>query len=557
MSPTDPPGSPVKPQSKLFVRSEVMSVIHHLLANADLSKQERAKQIKRIRAIEAQDVVQEILIKELSRSPSGDTLHVIVELLMEIGHIDMLSDKLWDVIRDPNTTDEVKDAANLILRHLGDNSDPDLYLEYLDDPQGLIARETSRMLEVSSENPETLIDFVDFILSLNPEDQVRLVASLQRDYPSDHLVNLFVPLLESDPNPGLWEQLVVNLGETKSPRAAQSLQWLTQWPEERLPVPLKLVQKSLKQLQLAGALRETDSTAADAEAIIKGTTPFRSYATLYDGIGNQGLLFSRQRANADIALLCVAINDTHGIMDCFGFYQLSEGDFQRIAEKFHEGATKIDVPPEYVARKLNQALELNRSLCHRIPYEFQCWLPLLSDITPASSTESVLDDEWIKASWEDETYNLYQHPDFNSWFLEPGDEPIVTTVLNDVLASLQIVLESNQELDKVTLFAELDAHAMHLARKLMEDEGWRNRFINRLSDSAYLLDCQQTNTFRSLAATEAHKLIHLKPEDELKGFILAYGRRCVLEELLRYRTGSVHYDKLSPIVDDLVTYWGL
>lgn len=87
MSPTDPPGSPVKAQSKLFVRSEVMSVIHHLLANADLSKQERAKQIKRIRAIEAQDVVQDILIKELSRSPSGDTLHIIVELLMEIGHI--------------------------------------------------------------------------------------------------------------------------------------------------------------------------------------------------------------------------------------------------------------------------------------------------------------------------------------------------------------------------------------------------------------------------------------------------------------------------------------
>ena len=53
-------------------------------------------------------------------------------------------------------------TANLILRHLGDNSDPDLYLEYLEDPKGLIGRETERMLEVSSENPETLIDFIDF-----------------------------------------------------------------------------------------------------------------------------------------------------------------------------------------------------------------------------------------------------------------------------------------------------------------------------------------------------------------------------------------------------------
>ena len=410
MNSTPPPDSPSK-ANKLIIRSEVLAVIRHLASVTDLPKAERVKHTKRLQDIPYPQEVQEVLVKELARTAQQDVLQVISQLLMELGEIDFLSDRLWQVIRDPNTSDEVKDASNLILRHLGDSTDPDLYLEYLQDPQGLIGRETVRMLEVSSENPEALVDFIDFILSLGREDQVRLISALQHDYPSDYLVNILVPLLESDPAPELWPVLIEGLSSTKSPYAAELLLRLNQWGEDRLPIPKKQITRALKQLQIAGAYRPESPPPAslltdNPPALIKDAEPYQCFATLSDGIGNQGLLFSRQRANGDIIMISVAINDVHGIIDCFGFFQLSIGDFHRIIEKFHEGATKIKVTPEYCAFKLIHAEQLN-TLQALHPVRYRCWRPILSNIEPFEVTDvtgQYLD--WVKAEWYEETNNL-------------------------------------------------------------------------------------------------------------------------------------------------------
>lgn len=547
-------------KNKLIIRSEVLSAIRHLTSLEDPPKQERIKQLKRLYELNCAEDVQDVLVKELSRCATPKTLHIITEFLMELGEIGYLHERLWNLIRDPKVPDEIKDASNLVLRHLGDPSDPDLYLEYLQDPQGLIGRETIRMLEVSSENPEALIDFIDFILSLPTEDQVRLVKSLQRDYPSEYLVNIYVPLLESDPTPELWEQLVVNLGETRSPYAADVLHRVSQWPEDRLPVPVKLINTSLKKLQLAGAYHP-EQPAADflhpetPHPLVKDTLMYQCYATICDGIGNQGILFSRQRPNGDISMLSAAVNDVHGIIDCFGFYQLSVGDFHKIIEKFHEGATKIKVTPEYCVYKMLLAETLNQERAFRIPYEYRCWRPLLEGIEGASPPE--LDDppqDWVRREWFTETYNLYQHPDFNSWFLEQGDEPGVTRWLQKVVLHTEALLgEKNPDLE--VYFQQLEEIADALVLELL-DTPWRELTQKRLSEAAYLLNMQNTNTFRNLAATEAYKLRTVGDRHLLlPGFMRHYGRRCVGEELLRMRIGSATYEQLTPIVDALLDRW--
>src|SRR5262249_440736 len=154
--------SPPPAASKLFIRSEVLSVINHLVAIDSPTREEKIKQIKRLAGIEDQQSVQKILVKELQRAgSSAKPLQPVTELLMEVGRLEILHDPLWSIIQSRDASDEAKDAANLVLRHLGDRGDPNLYLEYLDDPEGLINRETERMLKVSAENPEALIDFID------------------------------------------------------------------------------------------------------------------------------------------------------------------------------------------------------------------------------------------------------------------------------------------------------------------------------------------------------------------------------------------------------------
>ncbi len=552
------PGSSSHP-SKLVIRSEVLAVVQHLVSMADAPKNERLKQLKRLQDIQPQEPVLDVLVKELQRSGSTQTMQVVMQLLMELGNIEYLQDKLWAVIQDPKVPDEIKDASNLVLRHLGDTTDPDLYLEYLQDPQGLIGRETIRMLEVSTENPEALIDFIDFILSLEAPDQARLLGTLQHDYPSEYLVNIYIPLLLSDPSPELWEQLVQNLGETRSAKAAQILSRLSLWSEDRLPIPERLISKALKQLQLAGVYQpgeeDAEHPAEEPHSLAKETLPFQCFLTISDGIGNQGLLFSRQRANGDITMMCVALNDVHGLIDCFGFYQVSTGDFFKIVDKFHEGATKIKVSPEFAAYKLGLAESRNFANAFRLPYEYWCWQPMMSDILPQPPEDLEQFDQWVRKDWLEETDNLYQHPDFTSWFLEQGDDPVVTKVLQEVVTKTQLYLAADGDQEEAGYFQDLEQLADAMMLELYTTD-WRPLMMYRLSEAAYLLHCQNTHTFRNLAATEAYKLqSETDPQKALTGFVRAFGRRCVGEELLRLRASSAKVEGLSELVDAVLAHW--
>src|SRR4051812_5471348 len=120
MNQTPPPQSTHSGPSKLMIRSEVLAVIRHLTSRVDPPRQEMVKQLKRLQEISNQAHVQDILVKELWRCQNAETMRIITQLLMELGSLDTLQEPLWTIIRDPKASDDVKDTANLILRHLGD-----------------------------------------------------------------------------------------------------------------------------------------------------------------------------------------------------------------------------------------------------------------------------------------------------------------------------------------------------------------------------------------------------------------------------------------------------
>lgn len=548
---TQPPASP----SKLFIRSEVLAVIDYLHTVDNPAKQDKIKQYKRLQAIEDQETVQKILIKELQRAGNLRSIQAISELLMELGTIDFVQKPLWALIENPATTDEIKDAANLILRQLGDQTDPNLYLEYLDDPAGLINRETERMLEVSTRNPEALIDFIDFIFSLPVDEQGNLIRSLQSDYPSEYLLNIYMPTLLALPPLETQELLLQNIGEIRSMRAAAFLAENVDWfqYDPRLSKAHKKAQNSLK---IAGFFREEKlaefkSGDNSPHALVNQTQLYQCFSTIPDGIGNQGIVISRQRENGDVAMMSVAINDLHGIIDCFGFFELSKADFHKLTEKFHEESSKIYAPPEYCLHKLREAEALNRANHFRIPYEFTCWKVLLDDIPEDPLDTVAISTQWAKDQWEAASLNLYQHPDFATWFLEEGDHPVVTSILEDVLeVCARVMAEVSSEADedereqKVDLISNafveaLDRLAEAMVHGLLSSE-WREILMHRLADAAYLLNEQQATTFASLAATEVQKLKDYKGMDtELHGFIKHYGRRCIEEDLLRLKQAAL------------------
>jgi hypothetical protein len=588
------------PSSKLFIRSEVLAATHALSALSEPSKQDKARQVKRLMAIDDQKTVQHILLKEL-RGVNTSSIRVLTEFLMELGNIEVLQAPLWDLIQSATVTDEVKDAANLILRHLGDQTDPSVYLEYLDDPAALISRETERLLEVSSRNPEALIDFIDFIFSLPVDEQVRLIQSLYDDYSTEYLIQLFLPIILALPPLESLERLLQLLGEIRSPVIALFLHENAAWfeskknlenkkdlktkkgndnqkspqNEERLA---KAWKKSVSTLKIAGLYREErfEETRAQnrqtSHGLIQQSTLYQCFATIPDGIGNQGLIVSRERENGDILMMSVAINDLHGIIDCFGFYELARPDFHKLLEKFHEESSKIQVPASYCLHKLRQAETVNRRNRFRIPYEFSCWKVLLDD---AIEEERQFPDlimqcqTWANTRYDPMSANLYHHPDFCAWFLEEGDHPVVTETMAEVLSVCQETMtrlvqatenQSPTEAIKGAFIEKLDLLALAMLRRLLTGE-WRGILTARLADAAYLLQAQKATTFSALAATQVGKLLSYEGEEsEIDGFIRHYGRRCIEEDLLRLRQETPQFKDcpyFSQLVESVMNAWEL
>ena len=570
------------PASKLFIRSEVLAVMNYLSTVENPSRQDRVKQIKRLQALSDQVTVQQVLVKELQRASSSHILQVVTELLMELGEIETIQELLWKLIENPKTDDSVKDASNLILRQLGDETDPNLYLEYLEDPAGLINRETERMLEVSTRNPEAQIDFIDFIFSLPVEEQGNLIRSLKEDYPLAYLEYLLIPALLAQPPKETQELILLTLSEIRTASCAAFLHEYRDWFQQDAMLS-KAHKIAVNTLRLAGLYREDVLEAERTQpkkphAITEQSNLYQCFATIPDGIGNQGIVISRERDNGDITMMSVAINDIHGIMDCFGFYELSKVDFHKLTEKFHEENTKIYTSQTYCLHKLTQAKSLNDRHQFRIPYEYTCWNVLLDDASDSQTGEQPFDliqacQQLANPKWAEASVNLYHHPDFSTWFLEEGDHPIVTRVLEDVLEICARVMATNtnengqplphfSETETAIAFIEsLDALAETMVHGLLGTE-WRDILINRLADAAFLLKEQKAHTFAGLAATEVQKLqAYQGPQTPLTGFIKHYGRRCVEEDLLRLKQGSQQGDgfpsreTFARLVDQVLKAW--
>ncbi|MEB3207183.1 MAG: hypothetical protein VKK59_07575 [Vampirovibrionales bacterium] len=568
--------------SKLFIRSEVLAVIallSHASGNPEIASEahdidkapnrlERAKQIKRLAKIEPRQALLDILLKELPRSAEHrPTLQVVCELLMELGDLQHLKTPLWDMIKSLETTDDVKDAANLTLRQLGDASDPDLYLTYLHDPEELITRETERMLGVSASNPEALIDFLDFLFSLPAAEQQNLIQSLHADYPTDELLNLYMAALLADPLPELAVVMLKNVSQIRSPRAAKFLMatehFFTTHPklqeghiQEDLSRLWRLAEKTFR-LQGINTPNACQLPALETITFIESAvSPSSSenatcFITLPDILGNQGVLIGRAHGNDDMMLFCVAMNDVSGIVDAFGFQQLSRDDYERIVGKFQEESSKIEIPLETCRTLLQSAEERNWQSHHPLPYEYTCWKSLFSGSDNDPNLKHGLFNkisDWYKPDWQACTQQLSQFPDFSKWFLDEFDSPIlektarsVEALLNEATHEGWPLSRASQALDEMTqalsqtLLKSTSPHTTSSSRDVPEV------LINRLALSAYLLSLQGSMTFAQLAATEAlrlHQALDKTTEEAIAQnghFFYWICQRSIEECLLKYR----------------------
>lgn len=516
--------------SKLQIRSEVMLMLQRFNSIDEMSKEQQDRYLTKLRSIKDIDYVVEILVKELARVDYSKA-QLISVFLQELGTLEFLQEILWSYIKSPKSSDELKDISGIILKSLGDQTDPEEFLNYLNDPRAIVDKETEKLLEIASVNPEAKIDFLDFLFSLPETEQINLVSSLKDDYSSEHLVNVAVPALEAKPSLKLEETLIKILGETRSRLAVPALTDIIKYSQNDFIK--KQAHKSLSMLKLSGINIELNDFSG-ISPMTKTSSIYECHTNIVDGIGNQGIIISRIKPNMDILMMNIVVNDIHGIIDCFGFYGISKQDFKRIIEKFQETTTGFIVSPEYCKLKLLQAEKINKENGLSIPYEYAAWKSLLDDISPMEDKWEETANTFVDKKLINETALLYKFPDFEQWFFEEDDHPFVDKFIEDLKKEIENshadFAKNHKKLlewfkSKIDLFAE----------KVFDDE-LKIIYKNRLLDIAYLLNYKDLDFFKEISASLAWA-IDPKNNCDIKTipFFKELIKRTIIEALLRYQ----------------------
>lgn len=498
--------------SKLQIRAKIIELINKLDINA-LNKKEQESLFVELKNFEDKEFLQQILLKELN-SDDEEKIEKIAYLITELANPEGVKEPLWDYIKDTTIDDKVKEMACTLLRIFGEKIRPEDLVNYLQNPMELIDAETKKLLDVALINPEVQIDFLDFLFALPKDERINLVKSLETDYQGDRLVNILAPILDSSDDIEIKEFIIKVLGNTKTQSAVLALKNVVEFSKDTGLV--KLADIGLKKLRLAGI---SGSDSKIEAMVCENSSPYQSYISPVDGMGNQGIIFSRFSEDENVQMFSVVVNDIAGIVDCFGFYLLSRDEFSRIVASYSKDSVNVKIPSSFAKKCLVDAERLSRINQNPLPYEYLAWKSLFFDIEDFSYDFEQKAKEYSEGL-KSVNYSLLVDSDvFAQWFFDSEDDERVDKFFDELLVADFIV---SKELDeKISKIVEA-----------VFDSKTREIYYKRLLNTMYLLDLREEVVLRDNIALLALLLKDIQnPLDcELFTWIM---RKSVYELFLR------------------------
>lgn len=443
--------------NKIQIKAEVLTAISKLQTNPETANVDKI--LETLAVQEDKKAILDILIKEISKSNEQKTI-LISFLALKLCDSAELEEAFWGILKNPSVQDSTKTIILNLLKDMGNKVNYEKIEEYFENPNEVIDADTQKLLQVAIINPEAQIDFLDFVNSLPDVDKRILVQSLGEDYSSDDLANIINPLVLYDPASELGKIAIDILGTTKSQLALHALLEALDFVDGENTIVI--IKKNISKLKISGV---REDNAIEFYKSILSTKPYNSYASYPDGHGNQALIFSRERENDTIQMVAIVINDTYGIIDCFGFNEVSKAEFERIVNRFYNGDEHVYLNAPVIKTILMNAEKLTRKTGEKISYEYICWKTLLSDIeAELVPIELTLKSQFEQKKLSDEELEKIYMLDFiQRWFFDTeyneGFKSLISDLNNKLTANdFNIDLESDvkENLDKIFTIEQKD-----------------------------------------------------------------------------------------------------
>ena len=459
------------------------------------------------------DFIAKILFKELVNA-SVEKIPVICFLLERYVPKNEFISKLWETLKQQKLSNEVKITILNLLRDLDSDWSYETCEEFLEDAESLLDENTKQLLKSAIINPETQIDFMDFLTTLRTQDKITLLNSFVGEYTDDAFANILVPVFVSNPSSPEGKEALKLLANTKSQIALHTLEEIQHIATDEL---LQEVKRSLSTLKISGI--RVDNTKEFYTQILSNSKVKDCYITYPDGHGDCALIFTRITTDNKIRFVSIVINLQNGIKDCFGFFDISEFECNKIIERFLKNESAIKISAETFKTVLyNSEMTTikNNQNNWQLPYEYVCWKNLLIDIDYDTRSYVQIIDELFKNIKLSE-FNMtqfYSSEVCTHWFLDINYSQEFQELLKQLSSNDNINVLLKTSLDKVFNTAE--------------KEDWKNR----LYLSAYLK--------YSIDKIDETKNIYklLNTEEILQKLFLTILQRSVYEYLL-----LVKYDR--------------
>ena len=477
--------------SKLQIRAKVLSVISEVKSITQYSEDILMKFIGDLDEIDDKEALFDVFVKEFIKMEEDECTFFSC-IIKELVPKDYVNDKVLESLKS-SLSDESKYKLVQLLRIVGGEYDYDQIPSYFENPQEVLDKETKKLLENAVFNPESMLDFLDFVSAISPSDRGVLLESLSLDYQGDVLANIVYPVLYSDFESNFVLDVIQVLSDSKSSLAIAPFNYLIATSDNSEIV--SACQKGLKKLKLSGATQEkADEYFTN---IVKDTIPAEFFTTIPDGNGNQALLLSRINSNKKILLVAIVVNDTVGIVDCFGFYNISQEELIKVLSKFYQSEGKYKVSSEYIKSRVDESVALTIKNKRKFPYEFICWNALVKDLKSLETSVSDFINENAKKCLmsKDEIMSLFTQEYTMRWFITPSE--------NQYVKSITDYIYNDDKLD-ISIINSLIREKSSLVFNEDFELVWKNRFNNLIYLILVNSEVKVANMFFTILNDEAH-----------------------------------------------------
>ncbi len=398
---------------------EIKTAIVKLLAKIN-SQADIAACLPDIELIANQDdktLLAKILFKELITSESGKIPVICFLLEYFLDQEDFICG-LWEVLKNKSLQTDAKVMILNIIREKDSDWSYEDCSDYLEDADKILDENTKQLLSSAVINPEVQIDFMDFLYSVNTDDKLILLNTFENNFDPDALANIYVPVAESNPFSTEGKESIKLLGETKSVFALHALENLDKYTKDDVN---KLIKKSLATLKMSG-IRE-DNSAVVYKKLLSNSLPDKFYLTYPDGRGNCAMIFTRKTCEDKIRFVSIVINIDTGIRDCFGFFEISQFECEKILERFLKNEIVVNINAhEFKNILYNAQINTINSFKDewKLPYEYVCWKNLLIDIESKNKNIKEILEENIEQKEINELFieQLGNSEITKHWFLD-------------------------------------------------------------------------------------------------------------------------------------------